>query len=191
MRYRTIVADPPWPIHSHGARTPASRGNWNGKWLRHVAEVPYETLTVDEIKALPVSSLAAADAHLYLWAINEFLLDAYEVAKAWGFRPAILLTWCKEPMGLGFGGAYANTTEFILFCRCGSLPPLRRWESTWFKFKRQHENGAPAHSKKPDGFLDIVEQVSPEPRLELFARRNRFGWDTWGDEALNHVEVGS
>ena len=192
MKYRTIVADPPWPIHSHGARTPATRGNWTGKWMRSVAKVPYETLTIEQIKALPVANLAATEAHLYLWAINEFLLDAYEVAKAWGFRPGSLLTWCKQPMGLGFGGAYVNTTEFVLFCRRGRLAPLRRWDSTWFNFKRPYnENGAPAHSMKPEGFLDVVEQVSPEPRVELFARRNRLGWDTWGDEALAHVELGA
>ncbi len=95
--YRTIVADPPWPIHSYGARTPAQNGNWRGKWVRAVAEIPYQTMSVDEIAALPVVDLAADDSHLYLWAINEFLPDAYHVARAWGFRPGSLLTWCKAP----------------------------------------------------------------------------------------------
>jgi N6-adenosine-specific RNA methylase IME4 len=189
-RYRTIVADPPWPIHSHGARTPAANGNWNGKWERSVAKVPYSTMSIEEIAALPVANLAEPNSHLYLWAINEFLQDAYRVADAWGFRPGSLLTWCKRPMGLGFGGAYVNTTEFVLFCRRGSLKPTRRWDSTWFEFKRPYNhNGAPAHSAKPEGFIDIVEQVSPGPYVELFARRARFGWDYWGDESLGTAEL--
>jgi N6-adenosine-specific RNA methylase IME4 len=190
VTYRTIVADPPWPIHSHGARTPSTNGNWKGKWTQSVAEVPYRTMSIQEIAALPVGELAADAAHLYLWAINEFLLDAYRVADAWGFRPGSLLTWCKQPMGLGFGGAYVNTTEFVLFCRRGSLKPLRRWDSTWFPFKRPYNhNGAPAHSAKPEGFLDVVEQVSPGPYVELFARRARFGWDYWGDQSLGTAEM--
>jgi N6-adenosine-specific RNA methylase IME4 len=48
-----------------------------------------------------------------------------------------------------------------------------------------------AHSQKPEAFLDLIERVSPGPYLELFARRNRLGWDTWGDQALQHVEVAS
>jgi N6-adenosine-specific RNA methylase IME4 len=142
-------------------------------------------MTLREIAALSVGELAETDAHLYLWTTNRFLRDSYGVAKAWGFEPSTVLTWCKAPRGLGFGGAYVITTEFVLFARRGMVPVRRRWDTTWFNFKRPYENGVAAHSVKPEGFLDVVEQVSPGPYAELFARRARFGWDyPLGDQAL-------
>jgi len=128
--------------------------------------------------------------YLYLWTTNGFLRDAFTVVDAWGFKFSTLLTWCKAPMGIGLGGAYTITTEFVLYARRGSLKPLQRWDSTWFPLKRPYnENGAPAHSRKPDGFLDVVEQVSPGPYLEMFARRARLGWDYYGDESLGTAEL--
>ena len=118
--YRTIVADPPWEHPDSGARTVSAAGNWKGKWLGYESRVPYERMTLDEIRALPVQSLAADDAHLYLWTTNGFLRDAFSVAEAWGFKFSTLLTWCKAPMGLGLGGAYTITSEYVLFARRGS-----------------------------------------------------------------------
>jgi hypothetical protein len=69
--------------------------------------------------------LAEDDAHLYLWTTNGFLRDGYDVVEAWGFKPSTLLTWCKAPMGIGLGGAYTITTEFVIYARRGSLKPLR------------------------------------------------------------------
>jgi N6-adenosine-specific RNA methylase IME4 len=140
-------------------------------------------MTADEIAALPVAELADSDAHLYLWTTNGYLRRSFEIVEGWGFRPSTVLTWCKPPRGIGFGGAYTITTEFVLFARRGSLPPLARMDSTWWEWRRD------SPSKKPDAFLDIVEQVSPEPRAELFARRARFGWDyPIGDQALGGVD---
>jgi N6-adenosine-specific RNA methylase IME4 len=191
-RYRTIVADPPWPHPDSGARTHSNAGWWkNGNHDGRQCVVPYARMSLDQIARLPVASLAEHDAHLYLWTTNAFLRDGYRAVESWGFTPSTLLTWCKTPMGLGLGGAYTITTEFVIYARRGSLAPLRRWDSTWFNLKRYYENGSPAHSAKPDGFLDIVEQVSPGPYLELFARRARFGWDYWGDESLGTVELGA
>lgn len=190
-KYRTIVADPPWPVADYGPRTLSTAGHWREDHTGDSKPVPYERMRVAEIAALPVSDIAEADAHLYLWAVNAFLPESYDVARAWGFSPSTLLTWCKAPRGIGFGGTYCNTTEFVLFCRRGTLPALRRWDSTWFPFKRPYIDGKAAHSVKPDGLMDVVEQVSPGPYLELFARRQRLGWDSWGNEALNHVEMAS
>jgi N6-adenosine-specific RNA methylase IME4 len=191
-RYRTIVADPPWPVTDYGARSLSTAGHWREDHTGQALGVPYQRMSIEEIAALPVNDLADTDAHLYVWAVNAYLTEAYDVVKAWGFRTRpVLLTWCKEPRGLGFGGTYANTTEFCLFTRRGSLPALRRWDSTWFPFKRPYVNGKPAHSVKPDGMQDVIEQVSPGPYLELFARSNRLGWDTWGNEALNHIDLGA
>jgi N6-adenosine-specific RNA methylase IME4 len=164
-------------------------GDWWGRFTGQSVALPYDTMTLEEIKALPVGDLADDDAHLYLWTTNRFLWDARAVAEAWGFRYSTLLTWCKTPMGLGFGGAYVLTTEFVLFCRRGSLAPRERHDSTWMQWSRPYENGHIAHSAKPEAFIDLVEKVSPGPYLEIFARRARLGWDYAGDGSLGTVEI--
>lgn len=204
MRYRTIVADPPWPMPSTGKTTRGETdtrgvytaksgrvvdGMWWGKHRGGTVDLPYSTMTLDEIGALDVGNLAEDDAHLYVWTTNRFLEATYGIVRGWGFRPAQVLTWCKPPMGVGFGGAFTVTTEFVIFARRGTLAHARRQDSSWWNWSRVYENGHIAHSAKPDAFLDLVEQVSPGPYLEMFARRNRLGWDTWGNEALNHVEI--
>jgi N6-adenosine-specific RNA methylase IME4 len=147
-------------------------------------------MTIEAISNLPVSDLAARDSHLYLWAVNAYLTDAYTVAREWGFTPSTLLTWCKPPMGLGLGGTFVNTTEFVVFARRGSLPAKVRQPSTWMQWSRPYIGaGGPTHSAKPEAFLDLVEATSPGPYLEMFARRQRLGWDTWGNEALEHVSL--
>jgi N6-adenosine-specific RNA methylase IME4 len=192
MRYATIVADPPWaypegwPIGSEDgqvSRHAARRGVPFEKGRR--TAMHYEQLSVAEIAALPVPDLAAPAAHLYLWTTNRYLFDARQVAEAWGFRYAQLLVWAKTPMGIGPGGTWAQSTEYVLFCRRGSLKSLRRFDSTWFGWKRMGK----AHSRKPDAFLDMVEQASPGPYVEMFARRARFGWDYWGDQSLGTAEM--
>lgn len=202
-RYRTIVADPPWPMPTSGRRTAAGdregeyvassgrvvNADWWDSFSGRKVALPYETMTLDEIAALPVGDLAEPDAHLYVWTTNRFLEQTYGIVRGWGFEFSTLLTWCKTPMGLGFGGAYSLTSEFVLFCRRGKLQPLRRWDSTWFQLSRPYENGAIAHSAKPEAFIDMVEQVSPGPYVELFARRARLGWDYWGNQSLGTAEM--
>jgi N6-adenosine-specific RNA methylase IME4 len=184
MRYRTIVADPPWPMGpAHGKfRAGASR---RGNWGDHIAatDLPYASMNLPLIARLPVDDLADQDAHLYIWAVNKFLESAYSIARAWGFRPAQVLTWCKAPMGLGLGEAFTPTTEFVLVAKRGKLSHTGKVDSSWWQWKRAE------HSAKPDAFLDMVERVSPGPYLELFARRARFGWDYWGDESLGTAEM--
>lgn len=173
MKYHTIVVDPPWEV----LRGPLWAANGISRPL------DYPTMTVAEIAALPVDHFADSTAHLYLWTINKYLRQTYDIAGAWGFKPSTLLTWCKKPNGLGLGGTYSLTTEHVLFCRRGVLPAKIRLDTTWFQWPRG------PHSAKPEAFLDMVEQVSPGPYLELFARRNRLGWDTWGNECLEHIVV--
>lgn len=189
--YRTIVADPPWAISDSGPRTRSTAGFWDRpNATGMVSQVPYPTMTLDAICELPVSELAEADAHLYLWTINAYVEDAYTVARAWGFKPSTLLAWCKTPRGVGMGGAHTPSMEFILFARKGSLAAQERTDTTWWNWKRPYVDGAPSHSMKPDGFLDMVEAVSPGPYAELFARRARFGWSyPLGDESIGGVAV--
>lgn len=191
MKYRTIVADPPWPLPKMGPRTHSDRGSWNrgAGTVGLRSEKPYAGMSISAIEALPVASLAEDDAHLYLWVINRHLEQAWTIARAWGFEPSTLLTWCKAPMGVGFGGTFTITTEHVLFCRRGSLKSLRRLDTTWWNWTRPFKpTGGPSHSQKPEHFLDLVEQVSPGPYVELFARRHRLGWDVHGFESANTVQ---
>lgn len=183
QKYQTIVADPPWRIDLN-RKTPHRRsGQKNGRsWaVEHVAQLTYPTMSDAEILAL--CPPAADAAHLYLWTVNAKIEAAYQVARAWGFRPASLLTWAKTPMGLGLGGTFCNTTEFCLFARRGTLPAKCRIPTTWWNWKRGK------HSKKPEVFQDIIESVSPGPYLEMFARRHREGWHVWGNEVDSDLEI--
>ena len=169
--YRTIVADPPWP--SMHQRSTYHRG----KPERH-----YPTMPLDEILGLDVGALAAPDAHLWVWGVNRCMEDAYRAVRAWGFTPMSLLTWCKPGPGMGY--YLRNNTEHCIFATRGRpMVPETKALASWFVWPRLR------HSEKPAEFFALVEQVSPGPRLEMFARRQRLGWDTWGDEALCHVEV--
>lgn len=196
MRYRTIVADPPWD-HSEGTGFSYGVEQYGGAHPGKATGQPrttypsYGHMTLDQIAALPVPDLAEPDAHLYLWTTQKYLRDSFNIVDAWGFKVSATLTWCKAPMGF-MGGAYRSSTEFCHFARRGSLAHKTQHPSRWFTWKRvgwTQDDPAAKHSHKPDAFLDVVEQVSPGPYLELFARRQRLGWDTWGDEALNHVEI--
>lgn len=177
-RYRTIVADPPWDV-SWGAR----RVDGHMPFGSRRGTLPYATLSVDAIASLSVQSLAEDDAHLYLWTTNAYVEDAYKVVRAWGFSPSTLLVWAKAPKGRGLGGTFAIATEYVLTARRGSLAATGRIARNWWQWPRG------AHSAKPEAFLDLVEQVSPGPYLEMFARRARFGWDYFGDESLGTAEV--
>ena len=183
--FRCIVADPPWRVKRGpplaGYKVENGRQIWANTGLP-TQDLAYPTMTVDEIMGLPVSGVADKDAHLYLWTINRYVEQAYSVARAWGFRPVCLLTWVKKPRS-GLGGCYKSATEWCLFCRRGSLQSLRTVNKNWFDWKRPYdERGKPKHSAKPEAFQDMVETVSPGPRLELFARRPREGWTVWGNE---------
>lgn len=185
MRYRTIVADPPWDVQRIDSPNPKGTQRKAFGAQAHALKsvrLPYPTMHVDEIAALPVADMADEDAHLYVWTINRYVEATYAIARAWGFEPTTLLTWAKAPMGLGPGGAFSQTTEHVLFCRRGRDVRLARADTTWWRWKRGE------HSAKPDAFLDVVEQVSPGPYAELFARRARLGWDyPIGNESLGGV----
>lgn len=167
--YGTVVADPPW-AYDEGWPEFGDRAG-----MEHRRRpLPYSSMPVSEIAALPVSDLVGKAAHLYLWTTNRYLREAFTVAEAWGFRFAQVLVWCKPPMGVGPGGSFAQTAEFVLFARRGTTPRVPREPSCWWLWSRG------AHSVKPAAFGDVVERVSPGPYVELFARQPRFGWDTWG-----------
>jgi N6-adenosine-specific RNA methylase IME4 len=175
MKYRTIVADPPWAYGKFNSFSSTGATATRGRLTEATRDLPYDTMTLAEISALGVSEMAEGAAHLYLWTTQRYLWDAPAIVRAWGFKPSCVLTWCKPPMGSALGFAFAPTSEFVVFGHRGGLKPTERHESTWFAAARP--------------FLDIVERVSPGPYLEMFARRARFGWDYYGNESLGTAEV--
>lgn len=181
MRYATIVADPPWQYRPGIAQFGAGPST---------AERHYKTTPNAEIAEIPVTDWAEENAHLYMWVTNPILTEqrlrggptACAIARRWGFEPKTLLTWIKSENGAGMGWFFRGDTEHVLFAVRGVLPiNSDKRISNVFRGSRGE------HSQKPDSFLDLVESVSPGPYLELFARRQRLGWDTWGNEALPHV----
>lgn len=172
--YGTILADPPWQFTNRTGKVAPE----------HRRLSRYPTLTLQEIRDLPVSAAAADNAHLYLWVPNALLREGLEVMAAWGFQYKTNIIWHKvrkdgAPDGRGVGFYFRNTTEMVLFGvrgRLRTLTPGRRQVNIIKTRKREH-------SRKPDELYEIVEACSPGPFLELFARSQRANWDQWGNEA--------
>lgn len=174
-RFATILADPPWRFqNSTGKVAP-----------EHHRLSRYGTLGLDEIKALPVGDCAAETAHLYLWIPNALLAEGLAVMAEWGFTYKSNIVWHKirkdgGPDGRGVGFYFRNVTELVLFGVRGknarTLAPGRSQVNYIATRKREH-------SRKPDELYPIIEACSPGPFLELFARGQRKGWSTWGNQA--------
>jgi N6-adenosine-specific RNA methylase IME4 len=172
--FGTILADPPWQFQ-----------NRTGKMApEHKRLARYETMPLEDIKNLPIYRHALPQSHLYLWVPNALILEGLEVMKAWGFKYKTNLVWYKirkdgGPDGRGVGFYFRNVTELVLFGVRGNLrtlDPGRRQVNIITDQKREH-------SRKLDELYDIIEDCSPGPYLELFARHPRQGWKQWGNEA--------
>lgn len=187
MTYRTIVADPPWPQKAGApfdtAYDPATKRVVRLNPATASRPMAYPPMTVEAIKALPVRTLAAADCQLYLWATNKSLPAAFDVMGAWGFRYSTTIVWAKKLMGGGLGGTWRVSTEFVLLGCRGRMDAQGVMPGTWYPWRRPYDaRGKPIGSAKPPEFLAAVEAVSAAPRVELFARTARDGWDHWGNE---------
>jgi len=172
--YKTILADPPWRFTNRTGKVAPEHKRLNR----------YDTLSLSEIKEIPVNSVADSNSHLYLWVPNALLLEGLEVMKAWGFTYKTNLIWHKirkdgGPDGRGVGFYFRNTTEIILFGIKGSQRTLQPGRSQVNIIKTQKQE----HSRKPDGVYDIIENCSPGPYLELFARGKRDKWDVFGNQS--------
>ncbi|MBR6029909.1 MAG: S-adenosylmethionine-binding protein [Clostridia bacterium] len=176
-KYNTIYADPPWQFQNRTGKVAPE----------HKRLSRYETMTIEDIKHLPVAELADEKAHLYLWVPNALLPDGLAVMEAWGFEYKSNLVWEKvrkdgQPDGRGVGFYFRNVTEILLFgikkrsAPNRTLAPARSQVNLIRTMKREH-------SRKPDEIIPIIEACSMAPRIELFARGDRDNWDMWGNEA--------
>jgi N6-adenosine-specific RNA methylase IME4/ParB-like chromosome segregation protein Spo0J len=165
-RWPILLADPPWGYQDVGIATPNRR-----------ADNHYPLLSLQQICALPVGQLLADDAIVFLWAISPLLLATNEVFSAWGLDYRANLVWDKEIIGTGYW--VRNQHEHLLIAVKGNPPhpPHAVVPASVIRSRRRE------HSRKPDEVHELIERMYPElPKLELFARKARPGWDVWGNE---------
>lgn len=186
-RYPMILADPPWEYRNGG----------NGSARNH-----YPTMRPAAIQALPVSSLAAEDAILILWATWPQLPVAMKVIESWGFDYVTGYPWVKlapkswkeliaeRLFGLpadpspayGTGSWVRGCSEPILIGRRGKAKPLT---GDWLGIIGERLQ----HSRKPDSIYEYAEAISSGPYIELFARRPRPLWAVWGNQAEGSIDL--
>lgn len=188
-RYRTIYADPPWPERGAGK-------------IKRGADRHYKLMTVRQIKALPVGDLAdSSGCVLWLWATGNYLADAIDCARSWGFRVVNFRPWVKAergsiasfdgleevtvyaPQRLGLGQYMRCDAEILLLCVRGKVDYPR--------FKPRQTIYAPRgkHSAKPSCVRNHIETNYSAPRLEMFARERHEGWDVYGDQVEGSIAL--
>lgn len=179
--FRTIVADPPWPYDNVDGPRAAPDHRPNSWDTACTGSAPrYGSMSMEALKSLGVRRHAANNAHLYLWTTNSFMVEAHELSRAWGFAPKTILTWGKMKSdgtpSMKTGYYFRGATEHVVFAVRGVLRLIGQSCPTLHLSRRL------PHSIKPDWFFGLVEQQSPGPYLELFARKTRLGWSAWGDQ---------
>ena len=153
-KYDVIYADPPWEVK----RGPDYGSNQASRVLT------YPTMTLEKIRKLPISTIANKNCRLFMWSINKYLPDAFDIIKEWGFKYSTTLVWVKNPNGIGLGGTFSLTTEYLLFAYRGKCEAEKRFDTTWWLEKRGK------HSQKPEKFREIINTAFPLlSKIELFS----------------------
>jgi N6-adenosine-specific RNA methylase IME4 len=164
-KYNVIYADPPWPVGSIVM----------DKWESPINE-KYPTMTIDEIRNLPINDLSAENCSLFLWTTHTYLPDALQLIKEWGFKYHCVITWNKHSGWTQFG--FHKMTEFLIYAYKGkmNIDQYGKAIPTLIDENKTH------HSKKPDSIRDLIKSKTPEGRIELFARDKYEGWEAWGNQ---------
>jgi len=166
-RYAVLYADPPWHFNVYNEES----------GIESAAGNHYSTMSLEEICALPVLSLASPDAALFMWTTVPHLRESFDVLVAWGFEYKTNIVWVKDKIGLGY--FVRNQHELLLVATRGDMPspsPANRPPSVISASRREH-------SRKPDEAYALIERMYPDlPKIELFARQARPGWAAWGNE---------
>ncbi|MBZ9843076.1 MT-A70 family methyltransferase [Mesorhizobium sp. CA5] len=174
-RFHTVLADPPWRFTNRTGKVAPE----------HRRLSRYETMTTDDICALPVAELTLQPAHLYLWVPNALLPDGLTVMRSWGFEYKSNIVWHKVRKdggsdGRGVGFYFRNVTELLLF---GVRGKNARTEAPGRSQVNYLSSRKREHSRKPDEQYELIESCSKGPYLELFARGTRPKWTYWGNQA--------
>ena len=168
VKYNTIVLDPPWDIPMSGIT--ATRPN-------RARELSYNTMSVDEIKNMPIKDIAQVGAHVYMWTTNKMLEHTWDIFEKWGVNYHLTLVWVK-PNGIPPCFAYKFATEFLVLGFFGK--PMQKFSKNvqlnWLKAT------SGKHSEKPVDFYNLIKEMSPSPRMDIFARKRHDGFESWGLE---------
>jgi N6-adenosine-specific RNA methylase IME4 len=162
--FDVVYADPPW------------RYSFSRSKSRQI-ENQYPTMSLGDIKALPVKQVCAADCVLFLWATSPKLPEAMQVIEAWGFTYKTCMVWCKTQIGMGYWARQKH--ELLLIATRGKPKPPKpsKRPNSVIVAKRGR------HSEKPFDFYGVIEEMTPGARrLELFCRCPVDGWEVWGNE---------
>lgn len=168
-KYDIIYADPPWSYRNMGN-------------IQATANSHYKTMTLEDLKKLPVNELARENSILFMWATFPKIDEALDLIKAWGFEyKTVGFTWVKKNKRggnfFGVGWYTKSNAEVCLIGVKGKAPKISNSVSSIIESIREE------HSKKPDIVREkIIEFSGNIPRIELFARQQVGGWDCWGDE---------
>ena len=178
-KYQVIYADPPW-----------SYKVYSQKGMGRSAENHYPTMSVEEIRALPVGDLADTDCALFLWVTMPCLIEGLSVLKAWGFTyKTVAFVWVKQNRradSLFWGMGYWTRSNVELCILATKGRPKRKSAAVHQVILSRIEE----HSKKPKEARERIERLLGDvPRIELFARQKTEGWDVWGNEVESDIEM--
>lgn len=178
MKYDIIYADPPWQYKSK--ENVAVKSVLNGKLNTH-----YQTMTLDEIKSLPIKDISNDNSLLFMWVVSPMLDDCIEVIKAWGYKySTVAFVWHKQKPNMG---SYTmSECEIVLVGKKGKIPSPRGARN----IRQFLSEKKTKHSSKPEEVRLRIDKLFPsQSKLELFARQKSDGWDIWGNELDNDIEL--
>ena len=208
-KYRAVVIDPPWPAAGYPSATwkqgPAAGccpgrargvGHYCHKLVAH-ENFDYPLMSLEEIAALEIPSILEPDAVVFVWTINRFVRDAFTLLDTWGLAYKFQMAWVK-PHGPKPVGYPTYNLETVLVGTQGRAKFLDTRDFRTGNLWEAPPNESPAPGAwgrqikacaKPEGFYELLRRVTPEPRLDMFARRAIEGFDGWGNEAPTYAGI--
>jgi len=170
-KYQIIYVDPPWQIKKIQRKVRPNQ-----------VKMDYPTMSVEEIMALQIQSISEDQSVCFLWTIQKYLRQSFDVLEAWDFKYQRTITWDKSNGMCLFG--FHHRTEFLLFGYKGKIEmyPKRKAFPTIVQAKSEK------HSSKPQIFRDLISPFG-KTKIELFARQKTDGWDVWGNEVESDINL--
>ena len=164
-KFKTVVVDPPWPyVHRLGI-------------FKGDEQMPFQPISLEQIKELPIREVADDDAFLFLWTVNRFVRESWCLMESWGFEYSFLMTWVKNA-GVKPPGSPSFNSEFVVVGKVGKP----QWCETT-NLRTANVWARSGHSVKPEGFYDLLPPRDARPALDVFGRRRIAGFTSWGNEA--------
>jgi N6-adenosine-specific RNA methylase IME4 len=176
MKYQIIIVDPPWQVKKI-----------QNKQRPNQVEMDYPMMSIDEIKNLPIQNIADENSWCFLWTTQKYLWDSKAILEGWGFNHKLTMVWEKtygRSAGMPLYGFRWNA-EFILVGTKGKKDMFPKTKLIPAVFQAENIR----HSQKPDRFYKMIEPLG-EPRIDIFARTKREGWDVFGNEVEGGIDLG-